>query len=510
LANQRILFFNSVSGTALYVVNIAVAFILSPILLRALGNSAYGLWELIMSVVGYMGLLDLGIGSAMVRYVAVADGSGNREHMARIMATSLAFFAAMGVAACALFALLGFFPGVIAGEEAVQIGGVELLFYLFAVNALFLFPMQVFLSVLLGIQCHYFINCSRMLLIGVKSILIYWYITSHTGHLLVFISMVELAYTMLSFVIFYLFLLSKKKIPRFSYRSVSKETFKDLFVFGSKNLVMMAASRLQNQSVPLIIAHVVGMGSIVYYTFPNRLVDYVKGFSLAKGYPLTPYFSAVVGRERPEELRSAWLQTTFVLQAIMFIMPVVLWQYGEVFLRLWIGLEYAEAGRWIIKILVIGLIADVLAVNSFRLLTAKASHGQSALLWLLLAVCSIPAGVLGGKLWGIEGVAFAVVLVSVVGNMVTVILACESLKITHAEYFKITCMKLILPLTLSVGCSILFVQFYAISSFLDLFVHLTAVCLMYCLLVWLFALDTAMKAVVLQKLPSRVKKKGRD
>lgn len=488
--------------------NIAVAFILSPILLRALGNSAYGLWELIMSVVGYMGLLDLGIGSAMVRYVAVADGSGNREHMARIMATSLAFFGAMGVAACALFALLGFFPGVIAGEEAVQIGGVELLFYLFAVNALFLFPMQVFLSVLLGIQCHYFINCSRILLIGVKSILIYWYITSHTGHLLVFISIVELAYTLLSFVCFYLFLLSKKKIPRFSCRSVSKETFKDLFVFGSKNLVMMAASRLQNQSVPLIIAHVVGMGSIVYYTFPNRLVDYAKGFSLAIGYPLTPYFSAMVGKEQSEELRNAWLQTTFVLQAIMFIMPVVLWQYGELFLRLWIGMEYAEAGRWVIWLLVIGLVADTFAVNSFRLLTAKASHGRSALLWLILAAMSIPAGVMGGRMWGIEGVTFAVVLVTVVGNLATLVFACATLNISCKEYLQATCMKLFLPVALGTGCSFLLLCWWDITNFLILFCHVAIVSLFYCLQVWFFSFDAAMKASLLQKIYDGNKARG--
>lgn len=486
-------------------VNIAVAFILSPILLRTLGNSAFGLWELIMSVVGYMGLLDLGIGSAIVRYVAVANSSDNREDMAKIMATSLVFFVAMGFVACAMFALLGFFPRVIASEEALPIASVEILFYLFAVNVLFLFPMQVFLSALLGIQCHYFINCSRVLLIGVKSIVIYWYIISHEGYLLVFMSIVELVYTLLSFFIFYLFLLSKKKIPKFSLRSVSKKTFSDLFVFGSKNLVMMAASRLQNQSVPLIIANVVGMGSIVYYTFPNRLMDYAKGFSLAVGYPLTPYFSAVVGREQSGELRNVWLQTTFVLQAFMFILPVVLWQYGEVFLHLWIGLEYAEASRWVIKFMVIGLIADNLSVNSYRLLTAQASHGRVALIWLVLAALSIPTGVFGAKLWGVEGAVLAVVLFTMVGNLATLLLACAALKISHREYLQATCIKLVMPVTLSAGCSVLLVRSYSVISFFDLIIHVIIVGFFYCLCVWIFSLDEAIKYTVTQKLKNIIR-----
>lgn len=504
MASQRIVFYNSLSGTALYVVNIAAAFILSPILLRALGNSAYGLWELIMSVVGYMGLLDLGIGSAMVRYVAVADGSGDREDMAKIMATSLVFFAAMGIVAFAIFALLGFYPSLLAGGEAIRIAGVQYLFYLFAANALFLFPMQVFLSVLLGIQCHYFINFSRVFLAVAKSIITYWYITTRGGHVLLFISFIELTGTLITFSIFYLFLFTKKEVPRFSLRSVNKKKFNDLFVFGSKNLVMMAASRLQNQSVPIIIANVIGVGSIVYYAFPNRLVTYAKGFSQAIGTPLTPYFSSVIGRGKSGDLRKTWLQTTFVLQAIMFITPVVLWQYGEVFLRLWIGLEYAEAGRWVIKLLVIGLVADTLAANSFRLLTAQASHGKIAVLWLILAALSIPTGVLCGKFGGIEGVTLAVVLVSVVGKLATVLFACVSLNITLMEYFRSTCMKLILPLALSAGCTVLMVQFYAITGFLDLVFHVAAVCSLYCLLVWMLSIDAVMKKTVLKKLSNKL------
>lgn len=453
-----------------------------------------------MSVVGYMGLLDLGIGSAMVRYVAVAEGSGNRAEMAKIMATSLVFFSVMGLAASILFALLGFYPAVITGKEALNIPGVELLFYIFAVNVLFLFPMQVFLSVLLGIQRHYFINCARIILNVVKAVISYWYLTSHTHNLLGFISIAELVYTLLSFIIFYQFLFFRQNFPRFSCQSVSKKTFFNLFVFGSKNLVMMAASRLQNQSVPIIIAHVVGMGSIVNYTFPNRLIDYAKGFSLAIGYPLTPYFSAVFGKSKTEELRRSWLKTTFVLQCIMFITPIILWQYGEAFLRLWIGVDHAEAGHWIIRLLVVGLVADTLAVNSFRLLTAKASHGKSAFVWLVLGIMSIPVGVLAGKNWGIEGVTFAVVLATVVGNFVTVALACCSLNISPGEYFRATCMKLILPITLSCCCSIFLVNFWEIKNYLTLIWHTSIVCSLYFLHIWFFSLDKRDKTYVVKKV----------
>jgi len=56
---SRKLLLNSLSGASLYLVSIVAAFIMSPVYIKALGNRDYGLWELVMSVIGYMGLLDL-------------------------------------------------------------------------------------------------------------------------------------------------------------------------------------------------------------------------------------------------------------------------------------------------------------------------------------------------------------------------------------------------------------------------------------------------------------------
>lgn len=51
-------------------VTIVIALLYTPIMLRLLGQSEYGLYSLIGAVVGYLSILDLGLGNAMVRYNA--------------------------------------------------------------------------------------------------------------------------------------------------------------------------------------------------------------------------------------------------------------------------------------------------------------------------------------------------------------------------------------------------------------------------------------------------------
>ena len=74
-----------------------VGLFLSPFILHRLGDELFSLWVLIFSLSGYCGLLDLGIRSAVVRYTAKVVQLEDREGLARIVSTSLGFYAGMAM-----------------------------------------------------------------------------------------------------------------------------------------------------------------------------------------------------------------------------------------------------------------------------------------------------------------------------------------------------------------------------------------------------------------------------
>ena len=47
-----------------------IPFIYTPIMLRMLGQAEYGLYGIANSIMGYIGLLNFGIGGTIVRYLA--------------------------------------------------------------------------------------------------------------------------------------------------------------------------------------------------------------------------------------------------------------------------------------------------------------------------------------------------------------------------------------------------------------------------------------------------------
>lgn len=479
---------NSLSGTVLYLVNIVVAFIMSPIIIRALGNRDYGLWELVMSVIGYMGLLDLGIGPALVRFVSVADGRKDREDLQKIISTSTVFFVVVGVVAALVFFVLGYHSPLIAGNEAQDIANLSTVFLLLGLNAGMTFPLQVFIATLMGVQRHCFINNVRIVLLIARAVLSYHLLLSHPGKGLLIMALLEPAFTALQVVAFVGAVHLDRNIPNIAWAAVSWNKAREMISFGAKSATMLVASRLQSQSVPLIIGNTLGLGQIVYFVMPNRLVDYARGLSLAIGFPLTPWFGSTVGRGNHDELVRAWLNSTLVLQSVSFAMAVMILFAGEPFLRIWIGGEYADAGRAVLYILVTGLVADALNSNGYRILTSLGRHGSCTLAWLVLSALSIPLGIVGAYSFGIPGVAFAVTMVTVAGHIVTVYLACRAMNIPLRTYLSETVSRLLIPIALLTGTFMLMRYLCYPDSYLLILTFLLCGMGVYLGSVWLYTL----------------------
>ena len=61
-------------GAFLSYVSLAIGNIISiiytPIMLRLLGQSEYGIYNISNSIIGYLGVLDFGLGNAVIRYTS--------------------------------------------------------------------------------------------------------------------------------------------------------------------------------------------------------------------------------------------------------------------------------------------------------------------------------------------------------------------------------------------------------------------------------------------------------
>lgn len=428
-------------------INVIVAFIISPVMVKSLGNTDYGLWEMVMGVIGYMGLLDLGIGPALLRHVAVDNGKGNRQDLQKTISTAMIFFISIGFFAMLLFLGLSVYPHILTGRSTAGTENFGLVLFLFAVNAVLVFPLAAYLGILMGLQRHHLINSTRSVITIIRTAVAYYLLVHVPGKGLLILVSIEITCNVLQFVIYMAALGKDHSIPRFSLSSCSIDKMRELFGYGAKSALLMAASRLQFASMPFIIGKTLGLGFIVYFVLPNRLVDYAKGFAMTIGFPLTPYFADMIGKEDTNALKAGWLTTSFALQIITVAMPLYLLFCGEKFLELWIGPEYASAGHWVLYALLFGLTAEAFSPNARQILLAKAQHGGVAVVCLVMSIFCIPLAYLGAKMFGVAGAALASSVTTVVVSVVTLAMTCRVMRTSALEYLRYTLLPLIVPLS---------------------------------------------------------------
>jgi O-antigen/teichoic acid export membrane protein len=78
-------------------ITIIIALLYTPVMLRLLGQSEYGLYSLIGSVIGYLSILDLGLGNAMIRYNAFNRATGDKNAESQLNGMFLVLYSLIGL-----------------------------------------------------------------------------------------------------------------------------------------------------------------------------------------------------------------------------------------------------------------------------------------------------------------------------------------------------------------------------------------------------------------------------
>jgi O-antigen/teichoic acid export membrane protein len=178
VAHGRRVFRNTLITGIVGVLSLGLNFFVVAYAIRHLGMGPYGVWVLALSFsvsAGYLSISDLGLQAGVVRFVADADGRGERTRIGEVVSSALAVLT--GTALLAILILVGLAFGA---EHLFHVPGslrttLRLLFFLLAGEALFSLPGLAFVGLLQGLQRYGWIKAvdlSRQVLYTVLAVVL--------------------------------------------------------------------------------------------------------------------------------------------------------------------------------------------------------------------------------------------------------------------------------------------------------------------------------------------------
>ena len=400
--------------------NVLVGLIYTPIMIKLLGRSEYGLYNTVASTVAMLGVLNLGFSSGYIRYFSKYREAGDRESVYKLNGLFLLIFLIIGAAAlaCGLF-LTGHLELVFdKGLTQAELETARVLMLLLTVNLAVSFPMSVFANVITANERFVFLKLIGIIKNVASPLLtIPLLLLGYGSVAIVAVTMAVSAAVDAVYVVYVLRVLRE----RFVFRGFPKGIFGQLFgytVFIAINIIIDQVNWNVDKT---LLGRFRGTYTVAVYSVGAVLQTYYNTFSSSVSGLFTPRIhaisndAAIDSAERDRRLSSLFIKVGRVQFIMLMLILTGFVFFGRSFIFFWVGEGYDEA--YAVALMLMAPVTVPLIQNvGIEIQRAKNLHRFRSLVYLGMAAVNLVLTVFLAQKYGAVGAAFGTAVSLVAAN----------------------------------------------------------------------------------------------
>ncbi len=404
-ASQWHLFFLYIN----FFLNLTKGVLVVPLYLTYMEPRLYGAWLACGSMIGFLGLFDLGIGRVMIQKVAASAASSKSEQLASTVSTGI-------LIGCGLSSL-SFIVGLIVSPlfpHFVQISGPESLelrnaFIVGTAAMSLMLASFTPASILQGLQRQILVNIfytgGLALSVGTTIVMLF------AGYGLISIPFGALVHALVTVIGNYGYLLViLKKDTLFAWQSpFQRKVWKDIFSASSYEFTGNAAGALSTYSDNVIIAAAINPETCTVFTFTgmaHKMSATLAGYISHASMPSLAHIIGEGDRVRIKRVAGEILNYATVLGALLLSGALVL---NETVVSIWVGPQFY--GGTLLNVVFFASAVSTIFFSIFRnMLAAFGDFRTSGTAVAVQACVQLPLMAALGYMYGITGLALASLL----------------------------------------------------------------------------------------------------
>ena len=386
----------------------AVSFILFPFIVNHVGLTASGIWLLISSITGYFGLLDLGIGSSLTKYVAEYHAKEDTKQLNEVINTT--FFLFLGVGVIAAIGLLVFGELFLISLFSIPmelIGEAKMIVYIVSISMLLRFPMGVFGGVLMGLQ-RYDINALIGIIISIpRIVLIVAFLTM--GYGIVALVAIETFVSVIGWILSTYY--AKRFLPSMSIKPVhfKNKMVTTLLSFGGAVFIMQVCGIIILQTDQIVIGTFLTMGAITFYAAAFKIYLLVRRIPELVLPSIFPAASELDAKQNSNALHALFIRGSKYMTAafLSVVIPVII--LSKSILTVWMGHEFASM-YLVLWILLAGLFFNINHLVPLQILQGMGRIRMVMILHVVWAISNLALSIILVQKIGLIGIALGTTL----------------------------------------------------------------------------------------------------
>ena len=472
------------------ILNTVVGLLYTPYMLRMMGQSEYGLYSLVASVIAYLTVLDLGFGNAIVRYTAKFRAEKKTEEQYEMFGMFFLLYLVIGIIAFGIGLGLYFNVGTLFGDTmtAVELDRARIMMLLLVANLAFTFPMSIWGSIIQAYEDFVFqksLNIFRIILNTAVMICLL-----HFGYKAVAMVVVQTIFNVLTLVVNFIYCRRKLNIHiYFRFKHFHWGFLKEVAIYSFWIFLNAIMDRVYWSTGQFVLGAIVGTAAVAVFAIAIQLEGMYMQFSTAISSVFLPKVTAMVATNRSrKEISDLFIRTGRMQYIVLAYILSGFIIFGRQFIELWAGAGYSDA--YIISLLFfIPLTVPLIQNLGITILQARNEMKFRSVLYIIIALVSLAMQIVLTRYFGGIGCAMGVSGALVVGQILIMNVYYRRRQDLDIKTFWKEISKMsIIPIVLIFSSMLVIRHFFALDSWGKLILGIAAFSLVYIPLFFRFSM----------------------
>lgn len=476
-------------------ITIIIALTYTPIMIRLLGQSEYGLYALIGSFAAYMSILDMGLGNAIIRYNARNRVIGDKSAESKLNGMFLKFYLFIGLLTIIIGTIFyqsidGIFGSTL---TIIELEKAKIMVIILTINYALSFPLLVFGSIMQAYE--QFIISKVVGIIRSVSIPLVTLPVLFLGHgaiaMVVITTIVNLA--ALLFNLFYCFKYLKVK---FNFGKIDVTLLKEILGYSFFVFLGVIVDQIYWNTDQFILGAVAGTVPVAVYAIAMQFIRLYMQFSTSISGLFLPKTSMMVANNATaEELTNNMIRYGRIQFIIIAFIVSGFILFGQPFINIWAGNNYNNA-YYITVIVMVPLMIPLIQNFGIAVLYAKNMQKFRSVVLIIIAILNVAISIPLARSFGGIGAAFATALSLSLGNILAMNIYYHlKIGINMIKFWK-TILKMSIPLNVLLGVGLVTTYIINSPSLIMLILQIIVFSTMYLILLWRFSMNDYEKSLL--------------
>lgn len=398
-------------------IKILSALLYTPIMLSILGQSEYGIYQLVYSVVSYLGLLSLGFGSSYMKFYSQKKSENDENGIASLNGMFMTIFCLISLVCifCGYIMILNIHKlfGNSLNEEEYVIARILMSFMV--LNLAITFPNSVFDCNLIAHEEFFFQKILTLIQSLLNPLLSIPLLLLGFGS----IGMVCIStFLTISVFITNIYYSIKKLNMKFNFKKFDFLLFRKMSSFTFFIFISQIIDQINWNLDKFLLGRLIGTSAVAIYSVGGQINSLYLQFSTAISNVFIPTVNNMVAKNKGNNALTDLFIKVGRIQ--FFVMMLILSGFiivGKKFIEIWAGTDYIEA-YYVTLLLIIPVTIPLTQNLGIEIQRAKNLHKSRSLVYFFISIMNIFISIPLIKRLGTSGAALGTAISLFLGNIV--------------------------------------------------------------------------------------------